>query len=301
DNIDFVPSAIPMQSNYATQEQLMMDATTSRFYLKAITHSRTLGRVVIYVETDFRGGNRGSYTPRLRMAYVSFKGFTFGRDVTTFCDLAAGPNTIDFQGPNGYNFNFATMIRYEVAFANNHMKFGVAAEMPSVSGTYGDAMASIPQRMPDFPLYMQVAWGANRSSHLRASAVFRNMYVRNLDKNYTFSKFGWGVQGSGFIKICRALDLYFNGVYGEGITPYIQDLSGLGLDFTPVPGYPTHLQTMPMYSAQAALQINLSKRVFVSGGYSMVTVCKKNGAYADDEYKEGQYMFGNIFYQLTPR
>ncbi|MEG0498636.1 MAG: DcaP family trimeric outer membrane transporter, partial [Alistipes sp.] len=102
DNIDFVPSAIPMQSNYATQEQLMMDATTSRFYLKAITHSRTLGRVVIYVETDFRGGNRGSYTPRLRMAYVSFKGFTFGRDVTTFCDLAAGPNTIDFQGPNGY-------------------------------------------------------------------------------------------------------------------------------------------------------------------------------------------------------
>ncbi|MEG2612219.1 MAG: porin, partial [Alistipes sp.] len=60
------------------------------------------------------------------------------------------------------------MIRYEVAFANKHMKFGVAAEMPSVSGTYGDAMAAIPQRMPDFPIYLQVAWGANRTSHLRA-------------------------------------------------------------------------------------------------------------------------------------
>ena len=39
-----------------------------------------------------------------------------GRDVTTFCDLLAGPNTIDFRGPNAYNPHFATMIRYEVPF-----------------------------------------------------------------------------------------------------------------------------------------------------------------------------------------
>ncbi|MEG2612220.1 MAG: DcaP family trimeric outer membrane transporter [Alistipes sp.] len=95
DNIDFVPSAIPMESTYATQEQLMMDATTSRLYLKAITNSRALGRVVIYLETDFRGGNRGSYMPRLRIAYVSFKGFTFGRDVTWQQD----PTQSIFKGP----------------------------------------------------------------------------------------------------------------------------------------------------------------------------------------------------------
>mgnify|MGYP000544390182 FL=1 len=80
-----------------------MDASTSRIYLKGIANTRALGRVVVYVSTDFRGGAQGSYTPRLREAYVSFKGFTFGRDVTTFCDLDAGPTTIDFQGPNAYN------------------------------------------------------------------------------------------------------------------------------------------------------------------------------------------------------
>ena len=97
------------------------------------------------------------------------------------------------------------------------------------------------------------------------------------------------------------LDLFFNGVYGEGITPYIQDLAGAGLDFTPVPGWPTHLQTMPMYGWQAAAQINLSRRVSFSGGYSTVEVCKKNGFYSNDEYRTGEYIFGNMFVKITPR
>ncbi len=237
-NIDFVPADIPMTSNYANGEKLMMDATTSRVFLKAITNTRALGRVVVFIDGDFRGGRENSYVPRLRSAYVSMLGFTLGRDVTTFCDLLAGPNTIDFRGPNAYNLHFATMIRYEVPFANNHMKFGFAAEMPSVSGTYGDNMVAVPARMPDFPVFLQVAWGPERRNHIRASAVFRNMYMHNIEKNYTLSKFGWGVQGSGHITIARAFELFFNGVYGEGISRYIQDLAGQGLDLTPIPNSP---------------------------------------------------------------
>ena len=301
DNIDFIPADIPMTRNYATDQKLMMDATTSRLYLKAIANTRALGRVVVYVDGDFRGGARNSYVPRLRSAYVSFLGFTLGRDISTFTDLLAAPNTIDFQGPNAYNLHFATMVRWEKSFWNDCMKFGVAAEMPKVSGTYGEYAAPVPQRMPDFPVYLEVMWGPERQSHLRPSAVFRNMYERNLDKNYTTSQFGWGVQASGHIRVARVLDLFFNGVYGEGITPYIQDLAGAGLDFTPVPGWPTHLQTMPMYGWQAAAQINLSRRVSFSGGYSTVEVCKKNGFYSNDEYRTGEYIFGNMFVKITPR
>lgn len=301
DNIDFVPAAIPTTPTYATDQKLMMDASTSRLYLKGIINTRSLGRVVIFVDGDFRGGARNSYTPRLRSAYVSMLGLTLGRDVTTFCDLMAAPNTVDFQGPNAYNLSFATLIRYEKRFAHDHMTFGVAAEMPAVSGTYGEYAAAVPQRMPDFPVYLQYQWGPKRQSHLRASAIFRNMYEHNLAKDYTTSQFGWGVQASGHINVTRVFELYFNGIYGEGISRYIQDLAGQGLDFTPIPGYPTHLQTMPMYGWQAAAQINLTPRMFLSGGYSTAVVCKKNGFYANDEYRKGQYIFGNLFYQLTPR
>ena len=127
DNIDFVPYDIPVPGNYNSKQKLMMDASTSRLFMKAITNTRALGRVVIYMDADFRGGAEGSYTPRLRSAYVSFKGLTLGRDVTTFCDLSAAPTTIDFQGPNAYNFNFATLIRYEVSFARRP-RFGRAPQ-----------------------------------------------------------------------------------------------------------------------------------------------------------------------------
>ena len=58
---------------------------------------------------------------------------------------------------------------------------------------------------------------------------------------------------------------------------------------------------MPMWGWQAAAQINLTRRLFVSGGYSTVRVQRSHGYYTDDQYKQGQYIFGNIFYSLTPR
>ena len=36
--------------------------------------------------------------------------------------------------------------------------------------------------------------------------------------------------------------------------------------------------------------------MFVSGGYSTVRVQRSHGYYTDDQYKQGQYIFGNIFY-----
>lgn len=88
----FPLATIAVPGTYATRQKFGLDGTTSRIFLKAIANSKKLGRVTLYFSTDFRGGGTNSYTPRIRSAYVSFKGFTFGRDVTTFCDLNAAPN-----------------------------------------------------------------------------------------------------------------------------------------------------------------------------------------------------------------
>lgn len=300
DNLDFIPYDIPLTADYNNRQQLLMDASTSRLYLKAIANTNALGRVILYVDGDFRGGASGSYTPRLRSAYLSFMGFTFGRDVTTFCDLTAAPNTIDFQGPNAYNFNFATMIRYECSMLDDHLSMGVAVEMPNVSGTYSADYLEMRQRIPDIPIYLQYAWGTQRDSHIRASGVFRNMYLRNAVDDDNVRLFGWGVQASGTIKLFPWIRLFMNGVYGEGITPYIQDLTGSGLDFLPTANG-DRVKVMPMWGWQAAAQFNLSRRLAISGGYSMVNVDREDGFSFDNEYKQGRYIFGNVFYHLTPR
>ena len=301
DNIDMVPYNIPMEASPATQQELRFDASTSRIFLRGVANTQKLGQVHIFFDLDFRGGATGSYTPRVRSGYVSMLGLTVGRDVTTFCDLTAAPTTIDFQGPNAYNFRFATMIRYEYSFLKDHLKVGAAAEMPAVSGTYGTTLSYIPQRVPDFPIYFQYSWGDNRDSHIRASAVFRDMNFYNEARETTEDLFGWGVQLSGNIKITKYVDLFMNGVYGQGITRYIQDLSNSGLDFTPNPVDNSEAQATPMYGWQVATQVNILPNLFVSGGYSTVAVCKKNGYWSENQYKQGQYVFGNIFYNLTPR
>ena len=205
-NIDFVPYDIPMEKSYATQQRVMMDASTSRLFMKAIVNSNTLGRVYVYTDMDFRGSEEFTYIPRLRSAYVNFLGLTIGRDVTTFCDLGAAPTTIDFQGPNAYNFAFNEMIRYERGFVRNHLNVGIAAEMPSIDATYGEHFSPIYQRVPDGIAYVQYAWGEGKASHVRLSGVIRDMYLHNNSTGENTTQVGWGAQLSGHIEVGKWVD-----------------------------------------------------------------------------------------------
>ena len=289
-----------MTKGYSSRQRVMMDASTSKVFMKAIINSRLLGRVVVFTDMDFRGGEQFTYIPRLRSAYVQLCGLTIGRDVTTFCDLAAAPKTIDFQGPNAYNFAFNEMIRYEYSFLRRHLTVGVAAEMPSVNATYGEHFSSIYQRVPDGIAYLQFAWGENRSSHIRATGVIRDMYLHDNLRGRNTTQVGWGVQLSGHIDLGRWVDLYMNGVYGRGITPYIQDLSGSPYDFAYDPQNPERIQTMPMWGWQAAAQINIVPGVcWLSGGYSEVRLEKHNGYLTENQYHKGNYIFGNAFCNVT--
>ncbi len=313
ENIDFVTADIPIPGDYSTKQQLIMDASTSRLYFKAMAKTRALGMVEVYIDMDFRGGTGyndegviNNYTPRLRTAYASFLGFTIGRDITTFCDLAAAPRTIDFQGPDAYGFNYATLLRYERSMCNDRMQFGIALEQPKVSGTYASASGQqyfepISQRVPDVPMYLEYKMGEQRQHHFRVTAVLRDMYLYDsrLEENTTL--LGWGVKASGNLRPVEWLDICFNGTYGKGITPYIQDLNGSGLDFTPNPESATAIQTMPMFAWQAAATFYLTKYMSAAGGYSTVHVQKEHGYYSDTQYKRGDYVFGNVFYDITPR
>lgn len=299
-NIDFVPYDIPMTKDYANRQRIMMDASTSRLFMKAIINSRMIGRVVVYTDMDFRGGEEFTYIPRLRSAYVQACGFTVGRDVTTFCDLAAAPQTVDFQGPNAYNFSFTEMIRYEHSFLRNHLTVGVAAELPVVNATYGENFSAIYQRVPDGIAYVQYAWGESRSSHLRLSGVVRDMYLHDNINGKNTTQLGWGVQLSGHIGIGRWVDLFMNGVYGRGITPYIQDLAGSPYDFTYGPNNPERIQTQPMWGWQVAGQVNIMpRRLWVAGGYSTVCLEPHNGYLSANQYHRGDYIFANAFYNVT--
>lgn len=73
----------------------------------------------------------------------------------------------------------------------------------------------------------------------------RNMYLHNLRTGNNTSLLGWGVQFSGTIKVAQPLRLFMNGVYGKGVTPYIQDLTGSGSTSRPTGERPTRFRPCP--------------------------------------------------------
>ncbi|MEG0656273.1 MAG: DcaP family trimeric outer membrane transporter, partial [Mucinivorans sp.] len=226
-NLDFVTYNIPNVRSPGDAGRLLMDASTSRLYFKTVIKTNK-GPLQAYVETDFRGTN---YALRLRQAYVSFMGFTLGQSISTFCDLSSSFNTIDFEGPNGYTYGRNLMLRYSHSWKNG-LSAALALEFPVVSATYGTHSEAIYQRVPDIPFYIQYAWNNNKS-HIRASAVLRNMYYRDLVRSRTIDQIGWGVQLSATWAVSPKVQLYGQMVYGQGITPYIEDLQGVGMDMIP--------------------------------------------------------------------
>lgn len=294
DNLDFVTYNIPMSSNIANSQRFLMDASTSRIYFKTLVNTKSLGSIEAYIETDFRGTN---YALRLREAYISFKGFTFGQTVTTFCDLSASPNTIDFEGPNAYTYGRNLMIQYKHAF-NEHWSVALAAEYPVLSATYNSTTEAIPQRIPDIPLYVQYAWNKGQS-HIRASGIIRSLYYGNRVDNQVEYATGWGAQLSGIFKISNVVTAYGQALYGAGITPYIQDIAGMGMDLNPNPMLQGELQAPQTSAWLLGAQFNITPQLPLSIGYSQVHVIHKDDYSVPTDYKLAQYVVANVFYNIS--
>lgn len=294
-NIDFETYDIPMTATPANAQRFGMDGSTSRLYFKTMINTKSVGAIQAYIETDFRGqGN----SLRLREAYISMKGFTIGQTTTTFCDLAATPNTIDFEGPNGYTYGRNLMVQYKKAW-NSGISIGVAAEMPTISATAGANAEIIPQRIPDIPAYVQYAWSKGKS-HVRVSGIMRNMTYYDKLEQETQNAMGWGAQASGIFRVVPSLTLYGQFLYGQGITPYIQDLSGHGLDLTP-----DHEKTGRLISPETTawlvgLQYNITPKMPLTLGYSQVNLTNRGGYSQPMEYRAAQYVVANLFYNISP-
>lgn len=289
-NLDFVPYDLTSSSTPMNAERLLMDGSTSRLFFK--TRVRTgVGPLEAYLETDFRGpGN----TLRLRQAYVSFLGITAGQTVSTFTDLNASFNTIDFEGPNGYTYGRNLLLRYAYAWKSG-WSVALALEYPMLSATYAPGVhQAIPQRVPDIPFYVQYAW---KTGHVRASGLVRNMYYYNERLSQTIDQLGWGAQLSGSWAIGKAVELYGQVVYGEGITPYIQDLQGSGLDLIPSHLGRSALSTPQQMGWLLGAQFNITRNIPLTVGYSQVS--QWGDALQPSDYRLGQYVVGNIFYNWT--
>lgn len=107
------------------------------------------------------------------------------------------------------------------------------------------------------------------------------------------------LQHSMFVVKCQ---VYGQGVYGKGISQYMNDLSNLNVDIVPDPTKAGHMQVLPMMGWYAGLQYNITPKVFVSSTYSQSRLYSDNDypATPSEQYRYGQYLVANLFWNITP-
>jgi hypothetical protein len=94
-------------------------ARESRINFRADTTTDGGDKITAFIEMDFfthGDGNEvvsNSYSPRLRHAFIKYNKWTFGQTWSTFMDVAALPEALDFVGPaESTTFIRQSMIRY---------------------------------------------------------------------------------------------------------------------------------------------------------------------------------------------
>lgn len=222
---DFVIYDIPVPTAKFKDNKFNFALDQSRLFVKLVGNTE-LGRLVAYVETDFRGGSGGLL--HLRQAYVSFKNLLVGQTWSTFMDLDGTPYTLDFEGPNSMISIRQPMIRYTLPFAKN-WSLEAALEVPTISYSTRQDMAplSFPQSVPDIPARLIYSAGFG---HIQLAGLLRTLIVPDTLVNGSNHSVGYGFAFSGSINLPAGFKFQYQATYGKGISHYINGLKNRGLD-----------------------------------------------------------------------
>src|SRR5215469_16286189 len=287
----FIPSSIPIPTAVGVNNATVSVRPT-RMNLDFRVPTAQFGDIRFYVEGDLFGTN--ATTPRLRHAYAQVRNFLVGQTFSNFMDPDAFPDTLDFQGPNGMVSIRNPQLRYGFALTSSTTLY-VAIEKPSTDVIFKtdqfSAQTNSPVRDGTIRLRQEFERG-----HFQVAGILRDIGV-TLPDGRSDSAFGWGVNTSLGVKTCGKDNVIFAVAAGHGISRYLQDTSGLGIDAEPAPstvGNP-HLEATPAVGVEAAYQHYWNKKVRSSAFYSYAGVDNTSLA-AASTYNHGTYSGANLIW-----
>lgn len=223
---DFSIYDIPVGPGNVKEGRFYMEASQSRFGLEATTRKqRSVPELFGRIETDFRGTNNSL---RLRHAFVRVSRFTVGQTWTTAAHVSTLPTTVDAEGPNSAISLRQVQVRYTQPI-NQSVTFSASAENPSLDVSTSADSIPVNPRIPDFVGRVRGIKGARE---LQVAGILRSLPYRDSTGRIN-DLTGFGVAFSGRFGIRQDKDEFmFQGLWGQGVSHYVQGVSGRGLDLT---------------------------------------------------------------------
>lgn len=293
----YVPSATPVGSGDPSTV-LDLHAKQSRFFFKTETPAGAEGPVRSHIELDFQSPQRGTervtnnFDPGLRHAYLTYGKWLAGQTWSTFMDLGALPETVEFVGASdGTVFSRQPQLRYttgpwQFSLENDQTTTEASGSALTFTDT-GDNVA------PDL-----VARYTQKNALGYASIAVLGRQLKSTDKamNLSDTAHGMGVSLSGKLKVgTRGDDIRFMLTHGTGIGRYVA--LGLSGDATFVNGKLDPITVSAGYLTYRHLWTDLLR-----------TNVQVAGTFVDNPASAGQLankssMSGlvNVIYNLTPK
>ncbi|MBQ24041.1 DcaP family trimeric outer membrane transporter, partial [Alcanivorax sp.] len=193
-------------------------AKQSRFWLKSETMT-SAGMVRGHIEIDFQTNDIGderisnSYAPRIRHAYLTWDKWLFGQTWSTFFNVSALPETLDFVGAAGTVFERQPQIRYTSG------GLMLAVENPSTT-LYGGAQNPYDDNaMPDLVARYNIAgdWGNVSVSAMGRELAYQDT-IGGVDQDE--SEYGYGLSLAGRMMLGAMDDIRFQANYGNALGRY---------------------------------------------------------------------------------
>jgi len=198
-------------------------ARESRLNFRVDTTTAGGDKVTAFIETDFfthGDGNEvvsNSYSPRLRHAFVKYNNWTLGQTWSTFQDVAALPEALDFVGPaESTTFIRQSMIRY----ASGNLE--LAAENPQTFVAGGTRDRST---IPD--LIGRYTFKLDGGSYVKVAGLVRSIKIEDTGSGSQPDETGFGLSASAKFMLDNGDDLRAMVTFGDGVGRYI------GLGFVP--------------------------------------------------------------------
>jgi hypothetical protein len=219
---DFLfPSSIPVggsPSGFDTD----FSARQTRFLFKTETDVGTDHKLSSLIELDFNvteGGNErvtNSFTPRIRHALINYDNWTFGQGWSTFQNVGALPDSLDFIGVTpGTVFDRQPLIRY----TKGGLQLAVEQPETVVTAQNGAMVTPGDDQIPD--IIGRYNWSGDWGS-FTAAGIVRQLHVSTDDlMGVDDAAWGYGLSLSGKIKVGAKDDLRFMATAGDGLGRYI--------------------------------------------------------------------------------
>jgi len=198
-----------------------LQARESRLNFRADTTTAGGDKITAFAELDFfthSDGNEvvsNSYSPRLRHAFVKYNNWTLGQTWSTFQDVGALPEALDFVGPaESTTFIRQAMIRYTSG------NLELAAENPQTFVAGGTRDRST---IPD--LIARYTFKLDGGSYVKVAGLVRSLKIQDTTGSGSQAdETAFGVSASAKFALDNGDDIRAMVTFGDGVGRYV----GLG-------------------------------------------------------------------------